>query len=355
MAIRNDIRDLFTFQKSPVQWPVAVSAALAMGLPIAILTLLGQPQLGLISCTGGFAALYLSNRPRRERALLLIYIVAGVVASAAIGVAVSSSIALSLFTLFVITVVGSIILLGFGAGPPGSIFFMLVAGASIRLAAPARLGGIGFDGGLVIGMVALGAVIAYVIVLIPLLHPSVRQRDLEAHRARGHFRFDVSGDTRAILVRLTLASAIVVLVTAPLGVHRTYWVLLTVIAILQNGRRLRLTALRGIHRVLGTLVGLGLFALLLPLHLTGLLMALLLAVLMFVVQLVVIRNYALALVFITPLALLIASSGDPEDVGTITVTRVVDTLLGAGIAIVVLLAALLVRRYLPNAYKRIEG
>jgi MFS family permease len=355
VAIRNDIRDLFVIQESPVQWPVAISAGLAMGLPIAILTILGQPELGLIACTGGFAALYLSNRSRRERVVLLLFIVAGLIASAAIGVAVSGSIPLSLAILFVITVIGSIILLGFGAGPPGSIFFMLVAGASIRLAAPIRLGGIGFNGGLVIGMVALGAVIAYVIVLIPLLHPSVRQRDLDAHRARGHFHFDVGGDMRAILIRLTLASAIAVLVSAPLGVHRTYWVLLTVIAILQNGRRLRLTALRGIHRVLGTLVGLGLFALLLQMHLTGLWLALLLAVLMFVVQIVVIRNYGLALIFITPLALLFASNGDPGDAGTITVVRVVDTLLGAGIAMIVLLAALLVRRYLPNAYRRIEG
>jgi uncharacterized membrane protein YccC len=355
VAIRNDIRDLFAFQESTVQWPIAISTGLAMGVPIAILTLLGQPELGLIACTGGFAAMYLSNRPRRERAVLLSFIVIGFVLSSAIGVATSDSLSLGLVALFALTVAGSIILLGFGAGPPGSMFFMLVAGASSRLAAPTSLGGVGLDGGLVIGMVALGAVMSYAIVLIPLLHPSVRQRDLEAHLVREPFRFSLHGDARAIVSRLVAASAIAVLIAAPFGVQRTYWVLLTVIAILQNGRTLRLTALRAVHRVLGTFVGVGLFALLLPLHFTGLRLALLLSVLMFLVQLVVIRNYGLALVFITPLALLFASSGDPGDAGTITVTRVVDTLLGASIAMTVLLAALLGRRFMPNTYKRIEG
>jgi MFS family permease len=355
MAIRDDIRDLYTFQESPVVWPIAVATGLAIGVPIALLTLLGHPTYGLIACTGGFTALYLSNRPRRERAALLPFIALGIVAACAIGVAVAASTLLSLAALFVLTVIWSVILLGFGAGPPGSLFFMLVAGASIRLTAPPKLGGIGLPGGLVIGMVALGAAIGYVIVLVPLVVPSVRQRDLEAHLARQPFRFDLSGDVRVIVIRLTIASAIAVIVASPLGVHRTYWVLLTVIAILQNGRQLRLTALRGVHRVLGTLVGLALFALVFLWDPQGLWLALVLAVLQFIVQLVVTRNYGLALIFITPLALTIAAQGDPGDVGTVVATRVVDTLLGAAIAMIVLLCALLLRRYLPRVNARIEG
>jgi hypothetical protein len=355
VTLRDDIRDLFTFRESPVRWPIAVAAGLAIGVPIAILTLLGQPQLGLIASTGGFTALYLSNRSRRERAVLLPIIALGLVLAAVIGAAVAWSIVLSLVALFVLTVLGSILLLGFGAGPPGGLFFMLVAGASIRLTAPPKLGGVGLQGGLVIGMVAIGATIAYLIVVAPLLVPSVRRRDLDAHRNRQRFRFDVSGDIRVIIIRLAVASAIAVLVSSPLGVHRTYWVLLTVIAILQNGRRLRLTALRGIHRVVGTIFGLGLFALVLIWGPKGLWLALLLAALQFVVELVVIRNYGLALIFITPLALTIASQGDPGDVGTVVATRVLDTLLGAAMALVVLLGALLLRRHLPRTYKRIEG
>jgi hypothetical protein len=350
-----DVRDLFTFRPSPVRWPIAVGAGLAIGLPIAILTLLGQPQLGLVASSGGFLALYFSNRSRRERARLLPLVGIGLIASGALGAAVSSSLALSLIALFALTVGGSVVLLGFGAGPPGGLFFMLVAGASIRLTAPKSLDGVGLAPGLVIGMLALGAAIAYAVILVPLLMPSVRVRDRELGEQTDPLRFQLVGDTRVIVIRLTIASAIAVAVSAPLGVHRTYWVLLTVIAILQNGRRARLTALRGIHRVLGTFVGLGLFAAILTVNPEGIWLALLLAALQFIVELVVIRNYGLALIFITPLALLIAAQGDPGDVWGVTLTRVLDTLLGAGIALVVLAGALVIRRYLPKVYLRLAG
>jgi uncharacterized membrane protein YccC len=240
-------------------------------------------------------------------------------------------------------VASAIVTLGCGVGPPGPLFFMLLAGVSIRLTAPKSLGGDALSGGLVVGMLAVGCAIAYLLVLVPLAIPSVRRRDTTLHRERIRMRFTFDEDTRVIVFRLTLASAIAIVVAAPLGVHRVYWVLLTVIAILQNGRRLRLGAVRGIHRVLGTLIGVGLFALVLLAHPQGLLLALVLAVLQFIVELVVIRNYGLALVFITPLALIIAAQGQPADVGGVVVTRLLDTLLGAGIAMLVLLVALLVR------------
>ncbi|HEY5319402.1 MAG TPA: FUSC family protein [Galbitalea sp.] len=343
MTVRADIRDLFTFRDSPVRWPVAVQAALAMGLPVAIFAALGQPQLGLMASTGGFTALYLAGRSRRERARLLPLIAAGLLASASLGVLSSGSLLASFACLFLLVVASAIVTLGFGVGPPGSLFFMLLAGVSIRLTAPKALGGDELSGVLVVGMIAVGCAIAYLLVLVPLAIPSVRKRDTALHSERIRMRFRFDEDTRVIVFRVTLASAVAILVAAPLGVHRVYWVLLTVIAILQNGRRLRLTALRGIHRVLGTLVGVGLFALVLLAHPEGLLLALLLAVLQFIVELVVIRNYGLALVFITPLALIIAAQGQPADVGGVVVTRLLDTLLGAGIAMAVLLVALVVR------------
>jgi len=146
-------------------------------------------------------------------------------------------------------------------------------------------------------------------------------------------------------VRLVIATGIAVLVTAPLGIHRAYWVVVAVVAILQNGHRLRLTGLRAVHRVLGTLVGLGLFALVSLASPSGIWLALLLMALQFVVELVVIRNYGLALVFITPLALTIASQAGSAEVPVIVGERFFDTLLGAAIAMVVLLAAFVSMRW----------
>lgn len=66
-----------------------------------------------------------------------------------------------------------------------------------------------------------------------------------------------------------------------------------------------------------------------------------LGLLQFVIELVVVRHYALALVFITPLALLIigAATGDAGSM-PLAFERVVDTLVGAAVGTV---AALTVR------------
>jgi uncharacterized membrane protein YccC len=231
-----------------------------------------------------------------------------------------------------------VLCLGFAVGPPGALFYVLVAGVSGHVAGPVGLGGGGVDGWLVIGMLALGLLTAYLVVLAPLVLPSVRAADSAIEPAA--VRFEIDETIRIVLIRLVAATATAVLVAAPLGVHRAYWVVVAVVAILQNGHRLRLTFVRGVHRVLGTFVGLGLFALVQLAHPSGIGLALLLMALQFAVEMVVIRNYGLALVFITPLALTIAAQAGSADVAVIVGERLLDTLIGAGIATAVLVTAL---------------
>jgi uncharacterized membrane protein YccC len=228
------------------------------------------------------------------------------------------------------------------------MFFMLAAGVGARLAAPTRIGGDGLALGLVVGMVGIGAVIAYLVVAAPLLVPAVRRADARARFDQPRRRFAIDPVTRVILVRIAVAAGIGAVAAAPLGVHRVYWVLLTVIVILQNGHQVRFGATRGVQRVLGTFVGLGLFALVLLWNPHDLVLALLLTVLQFLVELVVVRNYGLALILITPLALLIATQGVNVDVGEIVGERLFDTVLGGVIALGVLFVSWLVTRARPQ-------
>jgi uncharacterized membrane protein YccC len=75
-----------------------------------------------------------------------------------------------------------------------------------------------------------------------------------------------------------------------------------------------------------------------------------LALLQFGAEMVVVAHYGAALLLITPLALLIAEAGSPGDPWTIAGTRVLDTAIGCGIALLVLVGdRLLTRR--PNRLK----
>ena len=347
MPIRDDARSLFTLGASPVRWPVALQAAVAMGIPAVGFALAGRADLGLLASSGAFTALYLTNRSRRTRARLLPLIAAGLIASSVLGVATSGSLVLSLASVALVAVASATLGLGFRLGPPGALFFVLVVGVSGHLAAGTGLGGAGIDGVLVIALLALGCLIAYLVVLAPLLLPSARRRDASKHEATvapTHVRFALDSASRIILVRLAVGSIAAAVLSAPLGIDRAYWVVMTVVAILQNGHRIRLTGLRGVQRVLGTLVGVGVFALIQLADPGGVWVALLLVALQFIVEIVVIRNYGLALVFITPLALTIAAQAHAAPAQSLIVDRVSDTLIGAGIALVVLLWAALLRR-----------
>jgi len=343
MTFRSDLRSIVELRPSPPRLFVALQGAVAIGIPTVGFAVAGRPELGLLASSGAFLALYLTARSRRDRAAKLPWLALGFLAASALGIAASASTVLSLAVLFVVAAGSATLCLGLNVGPPGALFFVLVAGVSGHVAGPADLDGGAVDGWLILGMLALGLVVAYLVVLAPLVLPRVRAADAAVPRAP--MRFEIDATIRIILVRLVIATGIAVLVTAPLGIHRAYWVVVAVVAILQNGHRLRLTGLRAVHRVLGTLVGLGLFALVSLASPSGIGLALLLMALQFVVELVVIRNYGLALVFITPLALTIAAQAGTSNVGVIVGERFSDTLLGAVIATAVLLAALALMRW----------
>ena len=92
-------------------------------------------------------------------------------------------------------------------------------------------------------------------------------------------------------------------------------------------------------------MGLGLAALLLVLQPSAVALVVAFGVLQFATELVVARNYGLALVFITPMALgMPAIGGGPVDVGALIAARGADTAIGVGVVVLVLLATHRLRR-----------
>jgi uncharacterized membrane protein YccC len=103
-----------------------------------------------------------------------------------------------------------------------------------------------------------------------------------------------------------------------------------------------------VHRVLGTLVGVGAFALLSIASPRGLLLALVVGLLQLVTELVIVRHYGLALVIITPLALTVAEAGSGGPLLPLVADRVVDTAVGSGVALIVLVADLVLERLIER-------
>ncbi len=138
---------------------------------------------------------------------------------------------------------------------------------------------------------------------------------------------------RRVMVSVTVASAI----SLPLGIDRIYWVVAVAGVVLQVSQAARVSIVRAANRVLGTALGFLVFGLILWLQPSAMWLVLVVALLQAAVEVVVARNYALGLIFITPVALTIVSVGRQVDATLIMRDRFLDTLLGAVIAIAVLL------------------
>lgn len=306
------------------RWHLATQAALGIAVPIAVMTLLGEPSLGYVAASGAFTVLFAGTAPVIDRARILPFVAAGLIVSAALGVAVSANAWLVSIGVVVVAIVSAALAFGFRLGPPGPLFFVLVFGLSAHVIASSPIAPLVY-----IAALAAGCLFSYLVAMAPLLLP--RTRAIAARPLRDLLPGPAfTADSRMLLLRVAIVSVLGVLLGLVIDPTRTYWIVGSAVAVIGVAAARRAAVQRGMHRMLGTAVGAGVYALLALLHPSGLWPALLLGALQFTIELVVVRHYALALVFITPLVLLLTGAATGE-IGSMDVAfeRIVDTVVGA--------------------------
>ena len=142
---------------------------------------------------------------------------------------------------------------------------------------------------------------------------------------------------RHVMVRVGIATPLAGAAATLLGIGHAYWAIAAAVLVLHQGADRSRTLRRGAERLVGTWVGLALAGGILWLHPQGLWLALILAVLQFVIEMLVVRNYGLASVFITAAALTIATGTRQVDIGEVLLARGSDTLVGCAVGIAVFL------------------
>ena len=162
----------------------------------------------------------------------------------------------------------------------------------------------------------------------PLGHPNARALLRESLRWRSM--------SMLVVVRVGIAAVAAGAIGAALDLERAYWAVAAAVLMLHQGREWLGTVQRAIERVAGTWIGLLLAGALLWNHPQGLWLVLLIALVQFTVEMLVLRNYALAVIFITVAALTLATGGLPvEDLGSYLLARGVDTAVGCAVALAV--------------------
>ncbi|MFG2958053.1 FUSC family protein [Streptomyces sp. NPDC048291] len=146
------------------------------------------------------------------------------------------------------------------------------------------------------------------------------------------------GPLAPLAARTALGCALAGYASLALGVGRPYWALVTAASLYQAN--VTLTWSRGVQRVVGNLLGVLVFAVVVPLaHLHPAVLVLCCLAFNFGAEALIGRNYWLGSVCVTPMALLVTEFARTQDAGQLITERVVDTLVGAlvgfGTAVVV--------------------
>ena len=316
---------LFSFTPYPARrWPLATQAAIGIAAPIAVMTLLGQPALGYVAASGAFTVLFVGSSAVVDRARVLPFVAAGLILSTALGAIVAGNHWLMNLGVVAVAIISAVLCFGFRLGPPGPIFFILVFGLAARVVETAPISALAY-----VAALAAGCAFSYLVAMTPLLLPRVRARTPRPmHELFPRPSFDAN--SQILLIRVVIVTVIGVLLGFVIDPTRTYWIVGSAVAVVGVAAARKAAFQRGLHRMLGTVLGVGVYVLFAILHPSGLWLALLLGALQFTIELLVVRHYALALMFITPLVLLLSGAATGE-IGSMAIAgeRVIDTLVGA--------------------------
>ncbi|MFU8873094.1 FUSC family protein [Micromonospora sp. SL4-19] len=301
---------------------VALRAGISVLAPLLTVLALGHPGWSVYAVFGAFTSLYGRNHVHLSRAVMQASAGAVLTVSVVLGVLVGSLESRAWVAVPVtaaIAALGTVLAAAQDWHPPGPLFLIFAFGAVAS--APHR-----------VSDVPVAAVVAGLSSLFALLVGSVgsvlrRQRSRPARLAHVWTWQPV---------RYALAVVLAGGTATAVGIGHPYWAMVAAAAPL-SVQGVTAQLVRAAHRALGTLLGLLTSAALLAPHLSPYAIVLVVAGLQIVTELLVGRNYGLALLFITPMALLMGQLAVARPAGQLLFDRGVETAIGAAIGGVIVL------------------
>ncbi|WP_084039182.1 FUSC family protein [Demequina sp. NBRC 110053] len=329
---------------SEPRWPIALQAAITMTVPLLAGVAMGRTDLGLLACMGAFTVPYFSALPRLERLRLRPLAGLVLVACAALGAWLGPHPSIAAVGLVLVTVGTGALVHGYRLGPPGPLFPILVYG----VAGHAADAGGSFS--TIVAAVGAGCALAVMVSIAPLVrraHWQVTPRPLRVLLARPQWDRGAKELLARTAIVAVVGTALSLLLVDP---ERAYWTVAAGVVVIGVVPGRGPAAARGLHRAVGTVAGVGVYIGFSALDPSPIVIAFTLGALQFVTEVAVARHYALATAALTPLALIIVSSAEGR-LGSLELAgeRVIDTLVGAGLAVA---TALLHRPAAPDPVGR---
>ena len=322
--LKREIGELVKINPHRRPWTLPLAAALSAGLPLFVGMYFGHFEYGLVSSLGGMTFLYLPATRLVHRMVTLLSVAALMSASFLCGLVAYHFPALLVLMIVVLTMLTTMLCRFFKINPPGNLFFLMSAMIAAYL--PHSVGEIP----MLVGLMFLGGLLACAIGFVYSLYTLWRGAPVQAPP-------EPVRDVKLVVVDALITGLCVGLalfLADMLQMPKPYWVPVACVAVMQ-GITFRAVWVKQVHRIVGTAVGLGLAWLLLMLHPQGWFLCMIMMLLSFVIELLVVRHYAAAVVFITPLTIFLAEAGGGAmSAGLLIESRFFDTLLGCAIGLI---------------------
>jgi hypothetical protein len=333
----NHLRDMFRIGPAHNDHHVAVRCGLGVGVPLLLLLVLGRIDLAIFASFGAFTGIYGRNEPHRQRfghqlragALMLAVIFAGTL---------TSRLEPSAWDI----VIGTTAVAGLGTLATG-LWRLRPAGSLFHIFAYAAISSVPHQPPIPQAMLVAAATVIFSLLL------GLSGWLLSRHRTsweKPERRRFTSIERRAIYAdaaQYAVVAAIAGSIATALGLGHNYWAMVAATVPLV-GVTVRNRLHRGLQRILGTFGGLLLTALILLPGLQPWQMVVVIALLQFGAEMLIARQYALAQVVVTPLALVSTELAHPGDPLLLIQDRAVETVIGAAVGTAMVLTVQLYQR-----------
>lgn len=318
---RKEFLNFFKLKSNAKSRHIPILAGLSVGIPLLTGYYFDSISSGLTASLAGLVILYIPTSGNLFEIMTKMFV-------CSFGMIASYTLAL-FFSFYDVTAV-----LGFGLisglvyfvnrffiqKPPGSFFFIMIA--SMAVSVPHELDSIPR----LVGLFSLGTFAACLLVLLYsiLFLPKVLKT-----RFNTQFKINPYVDLKEVMV-IAVFMMLSVLIGKFFKLDYPYWIPISCLAVLQGVNQYSIWK-RGLHRILGTLVGMGIVWLIFSWTHSALVLCICIIVLQILVELLIARHYALTVVFLTPLGVLLAETGSSvtTDPNYLLQMRLLEIILGS--------------------------
>ncbi|GAA2203344.1 FUSC family protein [Sinomonas flava] len=351
--VRRFVRELL-FSMGPLRndHQVAVRCAVGVFVPLITLVAVNRLDLAIFASFGAFTGIYGRNEPHRQRIVTQVragLLMVGVLFAATVGARLSPGGAMDPWA-----IVGATTLVAWACSVVVGLWRLRPSGSLFQIFAFAAVASMPHQPPLGEAMLAAAgsAALSLAIGVASRVHPS-RRTSFTWDAVRAAWRIRLGAEERKVLwleslgylIAAGIAGTLATIVGQSLGFGHNYWAMVAaVVPLVGHSTRHRVD--RGVQRILGTVVGLAVLAGIVAIRPAAWLMVVFIAACQFGAEMLIARQYFLAQVCVTPLALmstLLVAHVNPLD---LLHDRFIDTVIGAIVGVFVVLAPSVWRRWI---------